>query len=71
MLVTKLVASHKEEKESMEEDFNKQLAESESNIKQLKQQIETLQNEVDHTTKERTQERTLRIKLEGELSHNV
>ncbi|CDW73527.1 UNKNOWN [Stylonychia lemnae] len=70
MLISEITNQHEEEVQRMEKDFNAKCQEFLNNEKILKQNMEVMQKYSEELEKERTNERTLRLKLEEEYMQN-
>ena len=70
MLISEITNQHDEEVEKMDKDFQQKCQEFLNNEKIMKQNMEVLQKFSEELEKERTNERTLRLKLEEEYMQN-
>eukprot|EP00347_Sterkiella_histriomuscorum_P012772 403367281 len=70
MLISEITNQHEEEIEKMDRDFQSKCQEFLNNEKILKQNMEVMQKYSEELEKERTNERTLRLKLEEEYMQN-
>ena len=71
MLIAEITKDHKAQMEELEIQFNKRVLEAQENEKLLKKNIETLTKYSEELEKERTHERSLRLKLEEEYMQNT
>ena len=71
MLITELGSEHKKELQEQEDKYSQQFREQAENEKQLQQSLALMKKYAERIEKERTAERTQKLKLEEEYLQNT
>ena len=71
MLITKITQDHYQAMEQMEGKFTKELADLETNKKNLIETLDELNKEKDRIDAEKKEEHMLRVKLQGEFEQTI